>query len=335
MSQAAPDLPERIGFLLVPEFSMLGFFSAVEPLRVANRLSNRRLYSWRVFSRDGRPVAASNGMTLVADAAVGAPPEVSTVVVCASFEPARHADRATLAWLRRLARCGVSLGALETGAYLLAKAGLLDGCRATLHWENLPAFAEAFPAIQTSEELFEVDGPRFTCSGGTAALDLMLHRISERHGRRLAIAVSEQMLHNRIRDPHDHQRMTLELRSGVASPKLRRVLEAMESRLEEPLAAPELARLTGLSRRQLERLFRAHLSDTPRGHYLKLRLRRARQLLEQTEMSVFEVAVACGFSSAAYFSRAYRVQFGRAPRADRKALRASGLRTGGTLAEAP
>ena len=328
MSRCAEEHPEHIGFLLLPQFSMLSFFSAVEPLRIANRLSHRRLYSWHVYSRDGEPVAASNGMTLVADVSIAALPNVSTMIVCASFYPERHAEAAVLAWLRRLARRGIALGAVETGAYTLAQAGLLDGHRATLHWENLPAFAEQFPHIEATEELFEIDGKRFSCSGGTAAIDMMLHLISGRHGRDLAVGISEQMLHSRMRNPHDHQRIVLDLRAGAGNPKLRRVLEAMEHHVEEPLSCEDLASVAGLSRRQLERLFRAHLGTTPIGHYLKLRLRRARHLLEQTEMSVFGVALACGFTSAPYFSRAYRTHFGRSPRADRTALRRSRDRTG-------
>jgi AraC family carnitine catabolism transcriptional activator len=285
------DTPERIGFLLVPQFSMLGFLAAVEPLRVANRLSRRRLYEWQVFSEDGQAVAASNGMAIVAEAAIAAVPAFPTVIVCASFDPEGAASKPLLAWLRRLDRQGSVLGALETGVYLLAQAGLAARSRITLHWENLPGFQERFPEIQVTGELD------------------------------LALAISEQMLHARIRNPDDHQRMALGLRTGVRHPKLLKILEAMEASVEEPLASEALAALGGISRRQLERLFRAHLGDTPTGYYLKLRLSRARHLLEQTEMSVLQVALASGFDSAPYFSRAYRALFGRSPREDRRAIR--------------
>jgi AraC family carnitine catabolism transcriptional activator len=286
------DTPERIGFLLVPQFSMLGFLAAVEPLRVANRLSRRRLYEWQVISEDGQAVAASNGMAIVAEAAIAAVPAFSTVIVCASFDPEAAASKPLLAWLRRLDRQGSVLGALETGVYLLAQAGLVARSRVTLHWENLPGFQERFPEIQVTGELYEIDGKRITCAGGTAALDMMLHVIGARHGLDLALAISEQMLHARIRNPDDHQRMALGLRTGVRHPKLLKILEAMEASVEEPLASEALAALGGISRRQLERLFRAHLGDTPTGYYLKLRLSRARHLLEQTEMSVLQVALA-------------------------------------------
>ena len=302
---------------------MMAFFSAVEPLRVANRLSGRELYSWHIFSADGEPVEASNGMTVVAEAPVGSVGAFPSVVVCASFDPDVYVTKPMLAWLRRLARQGAELGGLDTGAQVLARAGLLNGYHVTLHWENLPSFRESFPEIEASEELFEIDGKRFTCSGGTAALDMMLHMISARHGQELAVAASEQLLHARIRSPGDHQRMALGLRLGVRHPKLVAILEAMEHSVEEPLGLDSLAGIGCMSRRQLERLFRAHLNDTPTGYYLKLRLRRSRHLLEQTDMSVMEVALACGFLSAPYFSRAYRSLFGRPPREDRRFVRMS------------
>ena len=320
-SGSSDQRPERIGFLLVPEFSMIALFSAVEPLRIANRLSGRALYEWQVFSQDGRPVEASNGMTMLADAAISEVASFPTIVVCSSFDPERHVTKALLNWLRRLARQGAEVGGIDTGAQILARAGLLDGRQATLHWENLPSFAESYPDITVSDDLFEIDGKRFTCSGGTAAIDMMLNVISMRHGEALAIAVSESMLHDRIRSPGDHQRMALGLRLGVRHPKLIAILEAMDRAVEDPLGLDDLAKLGGVSRRQLERLFRNHLGDTPTGYYLKLRLRRSRQLLEHTDMSVMQVATACGFVSAPYFSRAYRNLFGRSPREDRRLSR--------------
>lgn len=320
--------PERFGFLLLPDFSMLAFLSAIEPLRVANRFGSRQLYSWHVFSRDGGPVAASNGMSILADAPLSKIGRMPNLLVCSSFDPERYEDREILALLRRLDRQGSRLGAIDTGAHVLARAGLLDGYRATLHWENAAAFAERFPAVQVSEELFEVDRKRITCSGGTAALDMMLHLIASAHGQDLAVSVSEMLLHARMRNPDDHFRMTLGQRLGVRHPRLQRIVEAMSASIEEPLDLAQMAQIGGLSRRQLERLFRTNLGDTPTGYYLKLRLRRARHLLEQTEMSILEVSLACGFVSAPYFSRAYRRYFGLAPRDDRRSLRSREGRTG-------
>ena len=311
---------ERIGFFLAPEFSMIALFSAVEPLRVANRMSGRELYSWHIFSEEGGPVSASNGMSLVAESAIADVARFPSIVVCASFAPERYITKKNLAWLRRLDRQGSEMGAVETGTYFLARAGLLEGYRATLHWENLSSFAEQFPDIEITGELFEIDRKRFTCSGGTGALDMMLHRISERHGHKLAMAVSESLLHSRIRNPDDHQRLGLAVRLKVRHPALLNIVQMMESNLEEPLSLDELCEIGGISRRQLERLFRSWLKDTPTGYYLKLRLSRARQLLEHTTISVMDVSLACGFVSAPYFSRAYKAQYGRSPREDRRIL---------------
>lgn len=307
---------------------MIALFSAVEPLRVANRLSGRQLYDWRLFSIDGEPVIASNGMSLVVDAGIAEVERFPTVVVCASFAVERHIDRRVLAWLRRLDRQGSELGAIETGTYILARAGLLNGHRVTLHWENAPSFAEDFPDIEVTGELFEIQGKRFTCSGGTGALDLILNRISAQHGHELAVAVSESLLHDRIRSRDDHQRMALELRLRVRNPALLSIVRAMEANLEEPLALDDLAAIGKVSRRQLERLFRNFLGDTPSSYYLKLRLRHARHLLEHTSLSILDVSLASGFVSSPYFSRAYRACFGLSPREDRRRLQGSFSQTG-------
>lgn len=309
--------PVAIGFFLVPRFSMLAFSSALEPLRVANLISGRELFRWRVFSRDGSPVEASNGMAVLAEGTIANSPRLSTLFVCASHEPLATLDSATGAWFRRMAVAGTTMGALDTGAWLLARAGLLNGYRATVHWEWRDAFAEDFPEIDCRTSLFENDRGRLTCAGGTAALDMMLHLIGLRFGHALAIDISEQFIHERIRPAEDAQRMALGQRLGVIDPKLEAVITAMEENLEEPLPSRDLARIANVSERQLERLFRRALGCTPTRYYLDLRLRRARILLGQTRLPVMEVALACGFATPAHFSRTYKDHFGHAPRDDR------------------
>lgn len=311
--------PECISFLLIPDFSMMAFMSAVEPLRVANRMAGRELFSWQILSLDGAPVTASNGMTVVADACFDTVDHLPMVFVCASFEPERFANRELITWLRRMAAYKAVLGAIDTGCFLLARAKLLDGYRVTLHWESVAPFTEAFPNIKVTQELFEIDRNRLTCAGGMAALDMMLHMIARRHNQDLAVAVSEQFIQDRIRDDSDHQRMQLCTRLGVYNPHVLRVVERMERNVEQPLAASTLARDAGISLRQLERVFATELGDTPQSYYLKLRLAHARQLLQHTDMQVIAVGVACGFASAAPFSRAYKAHFGRTPRQDRQA----------------
>jgi transcriptional regulator GlxA family with amidase domain len=249
------ESPEIFGFLLIPQFSMLGFTSAVEPLRSANRLAGRRLYQWQLITEDGRPVVSSSDIEVVPHAGLDRVARLAQLIVVAGIDAHRYQNRKVLSALRRLARRGCSLGAVSTGTYLLARAGLLSGYRATIHWENLASFREEFPDLEITSELFEIDRDRVTCSGGTAALDLMLSLIGRTHGRTLATQVAEQFLHERIRDTRDPQRMTLRNRLGVSHPKLLTVAAEMEANLEEPLARAELARRAELSSRQLERLF--------------------------------------------------------------------------------
>ncbi len=314
------ETPQRIGLLLIPKLSMVALMSAVEPLRLANWVSGRELYSWELFSADGEPVAASNGIVLLVDKAIAEVSLFPTVVVCSGIEVHGYRDATVFAWLRRLARLGAEIGAVCTGTQILARAGLLDDHRCTIHWENLPGFVEEFPDIEVSGELFEIDGNRFTCSGGTAALDMMLNMIARQYGRDLAVAVSDELIHDHIRDHHDHQRHARRLRLGVSHPKLLAVIAAMEESLEQPLSQGELARRVSLSTRQLERLFRKYARRTPSRYYLDLRLARARRLLLQTTLSVLGVAVACGFVSASHFSKCYREHFGRSPREERRLI---------------
>ncbi|MCA8931297.1 MAG: GlxA family transcriptional regulator [Rhodospirillaceae bacterium] len=313
-----------VGFLLIPNFSMIAFSTAVEPIRIANRLSGTPLYSWTVISKDGWPVRASNGIGVNVDRSMEDLKRdypntklFDILVVCSGLGVERYRDDDTFAWLRRIERQGTKIGAVCTGAYVLARAKLLDGYSCAIHWENLPGFMETFPDIAVSADLFEVDRNRLTSSGGTAALDMMLHLISENHGSKLATAVSEQCLLDRMRSPHDRQRLPLRARLGIHNPTLISAIEMMEANIAEPLAQDELARFVGLSRRQLERLFRKHLGRSPGQYYMELRLDRARHLLYQSEMPIVDVALASGFVSASHFSKCYRQMYGRSPRDER------------------
>jgi len=313
----AAGLPRTFGFLLVPLFPMMGFAAATEPLRAGNRLSGRQLYAWRVVSADGRPVTASSGIDIVADLSLEEVERLDTLFVVAGLEAHKYQDRQVFAGLRRLSRRGCRIGAISAGSYLLARAGLLAGYRSTIHWENAAAFREAFPDIDVREELFEIDRDRLTCSGGTAALDLMLCLIDLEHGRELATKVAEQFIHERIRGTHDHQRMALRNRLGISHPKMLAVIGDMEQHLEHPLSRSALAERAKLSTRQLERLFRQYLNRTPTRYYLELRLLRARHLLTESTLSILDVALACGFVSASHFSKCYRECFGKTPREER------------------
>ncbi|MFZ3206741.1 MAG: GlxA family transcriptional regulator [Pseudomonas sp.] len=309
-------MPQTLCFLLLPGFSMMGLMAAIEPLRVANRFRGE-LYRWRLLSLDGAAVAASNGMSLNVDAALELPAAGASLFVVAGFEPLASFDARLAHWLHRAEREGVLLGGIDTGSFVLAEAGLFGQQRLTLHWEAIEAFQERYPRLAVTQELFEIDGKRITSAGGTASLDLMLTLIGRDHGEELALAVSEQFVLGRIRSRQDHQRMQIASRYDVHNKKLVQVIGEMQRHSEQPLGSRQLAELINVTPRQLERLFRQHLHETPSNFYLALRLDKARQLLRQTDMSVLEVGLACGFESASYFSRCYRSRFASSPSQDR------------------
>ena len=299
----------------------MSYAAAIEPLRAANLLSRRDLYQWRHVSVDGEAVRASNGGRVLADNKVGDEAGFDTVMICAGGNPALFDHTPTFAWLRELARKGVRLGGVSGGPWILARAGVLAGYRATVHWEHLPAMAEAFPTLELRRTLYEVDRDRLTCAGGVAALDMMVELIERDHGHALAASVAEWYLRTEMRSGSASQRMQARERFGVSNEKLLRALAYMDAHLEEPASKAQLAAVAGVSIRQLERLFAQHLELTPTEHYLRLRLDRARTLLRQTTLSVMETAVACGFVSTSHFSRAYRARFGASPKSERKPAR--------------
>jgi transcriptional regulator GlxA family with amidase domain len=243
---------------------------------------------------------------------------VDILFVCGGINVRDAVSPALLTQLRRLADRRVPLGALCTGGYALARAGLLDQFRATIHWENLSALREEFPRVQISDQLFTIDRDRFTCSGGTAPLDLMLHLINGRLGPKISQLVSEQFIVDRVRKDTDRQYIPLRAQIGLSNRGLIRVAQLMEENIEKPLSLDKIARATGLSRRQIERLFKRDLNVVPKRFYLEMRLRRARELLLQTAMPIMDVTTACGFQSPPHFSKCYRNQFGHPPSAERK-----------------
>jgi AraC family transcriptional regulator, glycine betaine-responsive activator len=333
MSQTEPfmfgqkpvNLPQIISLVLVPEFTMMPVTAAIEPLRLANRLAGKPLYSWTLHSIDGQAVSASNGILTMVNGDLENIPQDAAVIVCGGLNIQHHTDKRLLSWLRKTSRRGVDIGAVCTGAHVLAEAGLLDGYKCTIHWENLPGFNEAFPDIDATGGLFEIDEDRFTSAGGTTALDMMLSLITSQHGPDMAAQVAETILHSPIRHHSENQRLSLPARIGARHPKLVSIIEKMEENLEDPLSPSLLAKQAGLSTRQLERLFRRYLDRSPKRYYLELRLKKARSLLLQTDMSVINVALACGFSSPSHFSKCYRAHYGRTPYRERGVPAAVGI----------
>ncbi|PWR02996.1 AraC family transcriptional regulator [Meridianimarinicoccus roseus] len=316
------DKPHRFVFVLLPRFSLLAFSAAVEALRVANRMSGRTCYSWSYIGDGGTTATSSAGTTITLDSDLVELGRDDTVIVCGGIDVQDATTRRLLNWLRREARRGCPVGGLCTGAHVLAEAGLLDGRRATIHWENQDSFSEEFEDVLLTKSVFTIDGGRYTTAGGTASIDLMLKLIAKQVGEDVASAVADQLIYSSIRTDQDVQRLSIPTRIGVRHPKLATVIKQMEANIEEPISPAVLAREVGLSTRQLERLFRRYLSRSPKRYYMELRLSKARNLLMQTDMSVINVALACGFTSPSHFSKCYRAQYNTTPYRERGAMAA-------------
>lgn len=309
--------PHRFGLLLIDDFALMSFASAVEPLRAANILAGRTLYEWFHISTGAGAIVASNGLSVTADHTIADKMRFDTVLVCAGGNPAAFDDAKTIAWLRRIARTGCAIGGVSGGPFILAKAGILDGHRCTIHWEHLPAFTEAFPDIVPSRTLFEIDRGRLTCGGGVAALDMMHAIIRRDHGQSLAARVSDWYLQTAVRLGDSTQRISLTERVGTNNRNLISAIGTMERQLASPLPRAALAKAANVSVRQLERLFARHLGVTIDQHYVSLRLAKARALLRQTGLPVVQIGAECGFSNASHFAKVYRTAFGMPPSKDR------------------
>lgn len=309
--------PRRFVFLLLDRFTMLSFAGAVEPLRLANQTSGKTLYSWVLAGEDGVSVTCSNGSTFSVQMGLTDVGRDDVVLICGGNDIQAATTKPILSWLRKQARFGIVVGGLCTAAHTVAKAGLLDSKRATIHWENQDSFAEEFPEVDLTKSVFVVDGKRYTTAGGTSSIDLMLKIIADDHGEDLANVVADQLIYASIRTDQDTQRLSVPSRIGVRHPKLSAVIRMMEQNIEEPISPAILAKDVGMSTRQLERLFRRYLNRSPKRYYMELRLQKARNLLMQTDMSVINVALACGFASPSHFSKCYRAHYNTTPYRER------------------
>lgn len=308
---------KRFVFVLMDNFTLLSFSSAIEALRIANRMGGSELYTWSLVGEGGGEISCSAGTRFQVDHDFVDLNREDVALLCGGIEIQAATTKKLLNWLRKEARKGVALGGLCTAAYPLAKAGLLDGKRATIHWENQDSFSEEFPEVDLTKSVFIIDGNRMTTAGGTSSIDLMLKIIANDHGEDLANAVADQMIYSAIRTDQDTQRLSVPTRIGVRHPKLSRVIQMMEINIEEPISPATLAKDVGMSTRQLERLFRRYLNRSPKRYYMELRLQKARNLLMQTDMSVINVALACGFASPSHFSKCYRAHYGTTPYRER------------------
>jgi AraC family carnitine catabolism transcriptional activator len=311
--------PHRLALIVLPDFSNLGLALAIEPLFVANWLSQRRLFDWSVLSVDGLSVKASNGMRVPVDGAIGETADFETAIVLASFNVKQHAeDQRVLGWLRRMSRFGITLGAIETGSEIQAAAGLLDGYQAAVHWDNLDGFRERYPKVEATAQLYTISRERLTCAGATAILDMMARWIGQTVDDGLAAEVAQHLLMSSRRPPLQEQGAPDIAKDAVANQAVSRALAIMQETIEEPISCAALAAQVGLSQRQLQRHFQRHRGTTIARDYLLLRLARAHKLLQQTDLPVTEIAISAGFASLENFSRTYRQIFGCSPSADRQ-----------------
>jgi len=309
----------KIGVILIPKFALISFSMIIEPLRSANLVTGHKLYDWILLSTSGGEVVSNSGIALTTtslrDADHG---DLDLVLVCAGLEPEKYRDNSIENFLRRRLRHGGHVGAVSTGSFILAQAGLLDEYRCTVHWNYKAGFQELYPALHVSDELFVVDRQIATCAGGTAVLDMMLHLIAQQHHEQLARSVSEQFIHGVTRQAQHRQRNDVSYRLGTSNGCVVEAVKLMEAHLDAPLSPVALAKSLKTSQRQLERLFQKYLGCTPTHYNQGLRMERARSLLRQTDRSVTEIALSCGFSSASYFSAVYQRYFGILPSSDRR-----------------
>ncbi|MGK0271771.1 MAG: transcriptional regulator GlxA family with amidase domain [Cocleimonas sp.] len=304
----------------MPGFSLIAYVAAIDTLRIANRLTGIEIYTWDTITPNNSAVKASNGLEIEPTQNLQDVETFEILFVCGGTDTPESWSESIGRRLRQQDRKGVKLGSLCAGTYILAKAGLLDGYRCTIHWENIASTREEFPQLQVSDDIYEIDRNRYTCAGGTAAIDMMHHIVSMQNGRQLASAISEWFVVYHVRGSTDRQSIPLRQKIGANQPKLIEAMELMEANIEDPFKKDELSDLMNISRHQLDRLFKSYLNCSLSHYYLALRLRNAKRLLLQTEVSIADISVACGFSSAPHFSKRYTDMFGLPPRDERRRL---------------
>ncbi len=302
-----------VGILPIGGFALMSYASTVEPFRAANLLSGRALYRTVNFGVSGRAIRSSGAATVTPDAVIGTEDKLDHLFVVAGGNPSSFHDRPVLNWLSRVARTGTVIGGVSGGPVILARAGLMNGRRMTVHWEHAAALAEISPHLLIERTLYVIDRDRVTCAGGTAPMDLMHALIAQHHGTLFARQVSDWFLHTEIRPSVGPQRGGLVERVGVNSPAVLDAVEAMETHVAEPLSLGRLAAVSGVSARQLDRLFTEKLGRPAMRYYRELRLEKAQNLLRNSSLSLTEIALATGFSSSAHFSSAFSRSFGQPP----------------------
>lgn len=318
-SSSDQDPPLRVDFLVLPGASLMTLASAADPLRVANRVAGRLVFDWRFLSRDGKAPLSSAGIAWPVSGAFEAEAGRDVFAVIAGFRASDIADRVFSRQVYRASRAAPLTLGIESGAWLLARAGLLDGRAATTHWEDLEDFAAAFPSVEVRPERFVVDGPFLTTSGASPTLDLMLDLVGRRAGQPVALAVAGIFNYDIVRSANDRQVAAAFGATERHDPRIVRAVRIMETCIDRPITVAAVAHRVGLSARGLELLFRQEVNQSPGEYFLSLRLSAARKLLLDTRLAVGDIASRSGFSSLAGFSRAYRRAFSASPTESRRA----------------
>ncbi|MGH8807506.1 MAG: GlxA family transcriptional regulator [Noviherbaspirillum sp.] len=313
------EATRHIGFFLVPHFSMMALSSATEPLRAANRVSGKPLYSWHLISTDGEPVSSSSGFALLPGFSITTSPEFDHLFVVASIGVADYRNAQVFDFLRHAAASGRPLGGISLGTMILARAGLLEHRKCTIHWEAVKALSEEFPSIEVTRDLYCIDGDRMTCGGGTAAIDMMLELIAHQHSQQLAAEVADQFLHTRIRTAQESQKMAIQWRYGIEDRRLVNAITLMEQNIESPIPIKTIASLVGFSPRQFERIWLKKFNAAPSQFYLEMRLKVAQKLLRESTYSLLDIAMRCGFAGASHLGRCYKQLFNKTPGQERTA----------------
>jgi len=312
---AGDRLPSSFNFILQPEFPMNALILASEALRIANQNSSRNLFQWRMVSETGSPIRASNGMWMSVDCDLAAMPMADVYLLFEGNLPTQRNSPELLAKLRAAARYGAMVGAVDTGAFALAQAGLVGARPSVLHWEAVPTFKERFPDADVRPQLYLVDGNQATCAGGVATLDLMLDLIGRAQGPVLANEVANALVHS-PRSAQAPQRLD-EPAERMAAALPDRIIDLMSRNLDFPLTPDQMAGELGISTRGLARACHRHFDDSPMRLYLRIRLQAARNFLFYEEFSIKDVALACGFSYPTVFARSFKAQFSETPRSFR------------------
>ncbi|NNF78444.1 MAG: GlxA family transcriptional regulator [Rhizobiales bacterium] len=307
-----------VEFLLIDNFSMISLASAVEPLRIANKLLGQARFVYHCVSVDGNPVTASSGFDQSVSGQLADAKRADLLVICSSDDVESVDLPASLgAELQKLERHGTALSAICTGTYLLAKYKLLRGRACTIHWEYSDIFRETFPDAELRSGVCIEDRDLLTSSGGTAPLDLMIQIVQRVAGEQVARDVADIAIHHSLRDETVHQRLDARARYDVTNPTFLKCVRLMEANVEEPLSLEELSAHLNISPRQLQRLFKKFAKTGPHAFYSRLRLERAKQMLRRTSMTIVDVALANGFTSTNSFTHAYKRAFGVSPGIDR------------------